>query len=111
MDERHTLVALRYVERNPVRSGLVDAPEDWQWSSAGGNLGLVDDPLIPDRPALNIVSDWPSYVSSPENMQELAALRRVTGTGRPVGEDSFIDTLESASGRRIRRRLRGRRKK
>lgn len=111
MDERHTLTALRYVERNPVRSGLVDFPEDWQWSSARGNLGLTEDPLIPNRPALKIVSDWASYVSNSENLGELAALRRITGTGRPNGDRKFIDTLESLSGRRIRKRSRRRPKK
>jgi REP-associated tyrosine transposase len=26
---------IAYVERNPVRAGLVEGPEDWPWSSAG----------------------------------------------------------------------------
>ena len=36
---------LRYIRRNPVKRGLVTAPEDWQWSSfrsyAYGEDGLV----------------------------------------------------------------------
>ena len=108
MDERHTLTALRYVERNPVRSGLVNLVQDWRWSSARGNLGLLDDPLIPNRPALQIVSDWASYVSCSEKPQELATLRRATGTGRPKGNRNFIETLESISGRQIQLRPRGR---
>ena len=35
----------RYIHRNPVRRGLVQTPEDWQWSSfrayAYGEPGLV----------------------------------------------------------------------
>jgi len=27
---------VRYVERNPVKAGFVEAPEDWRWSSAAG---------------------------------------------------------------------------
>jgi putative transposase len=111
MDERHTLTALRYVERNPVRSGLVELPEDWQWSSARGNLGMTEDPLIRNRPALKFVSNWANYVSGSENPCEVAALRRMTGTGRPKGNKDFVAELESLSGRRIRMRSRGRPKK
>ncbi len=111
MDQRHTLSAMRYVERNPVRSGLVEAPQDWSWSSARGNLGLIDDPLIPGRPALSMVADWAGYVADNENQKDLAALRRTTGSGRPTGDDGFIDALEAASGRRIRKRSAGRRGK
>lgn len=31
-DERHRII--RYIERNPVKAGLVDRVEDWPWSSA-----------------------------------------------------------------------------
>jgi REP element-mobilizing transposase RayT len=33
-DGEHFRKALRYIENNPVKAGLVKAPEDWQWSSA-----------------------------------------------------------------------------
>ncbi len=26
---------IRYIENNPVNAGLVEAPEEWRWSSAG----------------------------------------------------------------------------
>src|SRR5438067_5627722 len=32
-DDEHLLTALRYVERNPVRAGLVTKAQDWAWSS------------------------------------------------------------------------------
>ena len=110
MDERHTMTALRYVERNPVRSGLVKSPQDWPWSSARGNLGLRDDPLIPDRPALRIVKDWHKYLSAPENDLDLRKLRRETGTGRPSGTDQFIARMELLTGRQLRKRSAGRRR-
>ena len=43
MDERHLLAAVRYIEQNPVRSGLVARPEDWRWSSARPHLRATDD--------------------------------------------------------------------
>ncbi len=33
-DERHFWRVVRYLENNPVKAGLVNAPEEWLWSSA-----------------------------------------------------------------------------
>ena len=40
LDERRYWTALCYVERNPVRAGIVNRPEHWEWSSAREHLGL-----------------------------------------------------------------------
>ena len=40
--------SIKYIEYNPVRAGLVNAPEEWQWSSAHArstNKGLLPDDL------------------------------------------------------------------
>lgn len=39
MDETHLWTAVRYVERNPVRAGLVSRAEDYPWSSAPAHCG------------------------------------------------------------------------
>ena len=111
MNEGHTLTAMRYVELNPLRAGLEKVPQDWPWSSCRGNLGLVDDPLIPDRRALDIISDWSGYLGAREEEQTLKRLRQQTNTGRPSGDEAFIDKLESLTGRQIRKRPAGRRLK
>jgi len=33
-DGRHFRNAVKYIEQNPVKAGLVRAPEEWRWSSA-----------------------------------------------------------------------------
>jgi len=111
MNEKHTLTAMRYVELNPLRSGLEKVPQDWPWSSSRGNLGLVDDPLIPNRRALDIISDWNSYLATREEEQALKRLRQQTNTGRPSGNEAFIDKIESLTGRPARKRPAGRRLK
>jgi REP element-mobilizing transposase RayT len=40
LDDSHLWQALRYVELNPVRAGLIVAPEQWQWSSARAHVVL-----------------------------------------------------------------------
>ena len=111
MDERHTLASLRYVELNPVRAGICNSPSDWPWSSTNGNLGVTDDPLI-DRARTNgIISDWGAYLAEEEDPAAIQRLRRQTGTGRPSGNDAFLDLIESRTGRRVRKKLAGRKKK
>ena len=34
LDERHLYAGIRYVEKNPVRAGVVRKPQDYRWSSA-----------------------------------------------------------------------------
>ena len=34
-NEHHFKTAVEYIEHNPVKAGLCDAPADWPWSSAG----------------------------------------------------------------------------
>jgi len=33
--DEHLLTVIRYVERNPLRAGLVERAQDWKWSSLG----------------------------------------------------------------------------
>lgn len=44
--EKKFLEKMRYIHENPVRRGLVERPEDWEWSSfrrlATGEEGLVE---------------------------------------------------------------------
>ena len=38
MDEEYLLAAARYIELNPVRTGLVSIPEEYPWSSAKAHI-------------------------------------------------------------------------
>ena len=40
LDEAHLWAAIRYVELNPVRAGMVARAEDYKWSSAPAHCGL-----------------------------------------------------------------------
>ena len=54
MDEDHLLTAARYVELNPVRAGLVQAPGRYRWSSAAAHLRGRDDALVQVAPRLQM---------------------------------------------------------
>ena len=64
MDEPNLLTAMRYVELNPVRAGLVEAPGAWSWSSAHAHLTGEADPLIGDvGPMIDYIGDWERYLA------------------------------------------------
>ena len=50
LDEAHFWATMRYVERNPVRAGLVRRAEDYRWSSARAHCGLQQDPVLTNDP-------------------------------------------------------------
>jgi REP element-mobilizing transposase RayT len=51
--ESHLLELARYVVLNPVRAGIVDAAENYRWSSLRATLGLAPAPQWLDLDALN----------------------------------------------------------
>jgi putative transposase len=106
LDDEHYFAALRYVECNPVRAGLVAEPWDFFWSGARFHAGFVPtDPLI-DVDALShwrlTPDQWRKILQT--EVAEINILRKKTRTGRPCGNDAFIDRLEEITGRRLRPR-------
>jgi len=94
LDEFHLWSAIRYVERNPVRAGLVIRAEQYSWSSAAAHcLSKQDDLLTPVVPPL-LICDWSAWLAGEDDPNELKAIRRNTGTGRPLGSRSFLQHLE-----------------
>ena len=99
LDEKHLVAAARYVERNPVKAGIVSDPRDYQWSSARFHLGIIEaDMMVVDRTMLGLVSDWENLLSS-ENEEDSERLRLSTRTGRPAGNDDFAEKVEILTGR------------
>ncbi len=86
----HFLTVCRYVERNPLRAGLVQRAEDWPWSSIlshrtrrlGDSISLCEWPIpTPD--------DWLRLVNTPQTRNEIAALRLSIRKNRPFGSESW----------------------
>ena len=101
MDESHLLMAARYIELNPVRAGLVRAPEKYAWSSIHAHLSGQDDDLVSVKPLLDLAPDWPAFLRQGIDENERLTLRRHERTGRPAGDNKFISRLE----KRLRRVL------
>jgi putative transposase len=110
LDNDHLWRAIRYVERNPVRAGMVIRAEDYAWSSARAHCGLRTDPLLTSlpEPKLCASGNWSAWLHDPEDEDVLKKLRLCTRTGRPCGTKNFADELEAHLDRRLRALPRGR---
>jgi len=112
LDDRYLLACTKYVELNPVRAGLVKKPEDWPWSSAGSHMNGKDDILVKTKPLLEIANKpWEMFLVSDTQEQEIALLRKHERTGRPLGGDSFIESLERLLDRDLKPQKPGPKKK
>ncbi len=108
MDEPHCLAAIRYVERNPERAGLVARAAEWPWSSARAHLGLGADGLVAPRGLDHLVPDWREFLDDTPPSWQLDELRRHVRSGRPLGSPAFVERLEAGLGRKLRLARRGR---
>ena len=102
LDESHLWIALRYVELNPVRAAMVRLPELWPWSSAAAHCGDPQEPTGLELSAWNrrwSKESGKEYLATGETQKEVAAIRQCTHTGRPLGPESFVRSLEDATQR------------
>jgi len=58
-DDLYALAALRYVDRNPVRAGLVADPATYPWSSCAAYAHGTPNPLITLHPSYLALSPYP----------------------------------------------------
>ncbi|HEX5184324.1 MAG TPA: transposase [Allosphingosinicella sp.] len=113
MDEAHAMVAVRYVELNPVRAKLVERAEDWRWSSARAHVEGKPDGLTDLGALAGLHRNWRAMLrrgleaadTPPEAEAAIEAHQR---TGRPWGDAAFIGRLEGETGRTLKRQKPGR---
>ena len=106
----HYLTVLRYVERNPLRAGMVERSQDWEWSRLkptvrSGPEGLLSDgPIV--KPRL-----WTRHVNGAQTEAELKLLRHSLARGTPFGDTRGQTTTVRQLGLESSLRPRGRPKK
>lgn len=83
--DEHFLTVCRYVERNPLRAGLVERAEDWRWSSLWHREQNSTAMSLSTWP-VPVGRLWSKYVNRPETEAELHDVRRAARRGTPFGE-------------------------
>ena len=112
LDAKHFWAAVRYVEANPVRAGIVERAEDYPWSSAAARCGLRGDVGLAELPSeAGPARDWSTWLAGREDTELVERVRLSTRTGRPAGSGEFIDRLQRFLGRTLRPKKGGRPRK
>ena len=107
LNEEYLYSALRYVENNPVRAGIVDRAEDFAWSSARAHVAGEEDFLLSDCYLLNTIHEWGLYLRGYTGENHNILFRKYSSTGRPLGDEEFISELESKTGKNITKKKSG----
>lgn len=113
LDEAHEHNASAYVELNPVRAGLTQAPWEYPWSSAAAHCGLGGDAsgMLDLGKWFDAYStqDWRETLAAiGESAEMLDRIRLHTRSGAPLGNDGFLDHIEKLVERTVRLRKPGR---
>jgi putative transposase len=102
----HLNTVLRYIERNPLRAGLVEQAEGWRWSSlqhwqANGPVTAID-PGPVRRP-----ENWLRWVNEPLGTAELQEVRQSVNRETPYGSPTWATRMATELGLRASLRPRG----
>jgi putative transposase len=107
----HLVTAMRYVELNPVRAGLVRTAEDYGWSSARAHVDGRDERGMLDLRAWEAVcgaAEWRGLLEAAADGGQCEELERCTFGGKPLGGEAFRCEIGVKMGRDLTLRGPGR---
>jgi putative transposase len=108
-DDRYFLACQRYIELNPVRAAMVDAPGQYLYSSFTFNAAGQHDPLLTPHPVYLALHKNPqrrqqAYRSLCNDVltdDELSQIRKCTNAGAVIGNERFRKQIELMLGRSV----------
>jgi putative transposase len=103
LDSSYLYNCVRYVERNPVRAKMVGQARDYKWSSAQAHLGMREDHVISDFYLAREIEDWQRYLDESDDEEKIRIFHEYIATGRPLGDDNFVEKLERITGRELKK--------
>lgn len=95
---------------NRVRTGLTPDPNTWKWSSTKTHRDGTDDILVKFSPLVQMAGDWKHFLRDADE-QDTNKIRGHERTGRALGSEAFLKSLESSLMRTVKRQKAGRKKK
>ena len=114
--DRYFMMCSRYIEFNPVRSGIVSDPADYPWSSYAHHAGVRQESLIIDHAIYWGLGNTPfqreaAYIElarQPLSAAELDTINQAVLKGWPLGSDAFKIQLQLKAKRQVLPAKRGR---
>jgi len=106
----------RYIELNPVRAGIVEAPGEYMWSSYASNAHGNHDPVVTPHPQYlalavtraDVAARYRDFFAIELEHAVVRQIRETLGNERAFGSEEFLDAIEATSCRSPRHRGRGR---
>lgn len=112
MDDAHTLRAMAYIERNPLRAGMIAKAGEFAWSSAAAHLRGYDEQ---DRLDFRLWSTcytperWATALETGlEEELWRERLKEAGQRGLPIGDSEWVRQIELGCGRDLSFRRPGR---
>jgi REP-associated tyrosine transposase len=117
--DRYLLSCGRYVDLNPVRAGIVAAPEDFPWSSYRARAGLIGGAGLDPDPAIESLAEteyrrrerYRELVAEAINEDELTLIRGALRRNQLTATKGFIEKVNRDHGLFVPDRSRGRPRK
>ena len=86
-EDHHLLTVLKYIERNPVRAGMVSRPEAWRWGSAYRRTkGTIKQRQLLAESPVDLPKDYKTWIQTAEPAEILDTIRRSVNRGVAYGE-------------------------
>ncbi|MBW2544087.1 MAG: transposase [Deltaproteobacteria bacterium] len=114
--DHYLLACSRYIEMNPVRAGIVEKPEDYEYSSYGAKTGISNIDWL-DRDFLyesfgktgeERQIGYRTWFSESISQDEWKNIRESLMRNWPYGNALFTKEIEAVSGRTFKAKKRGR---
>ncbi len=100
--DEHFFQVVSYVERNPLRAGLVKEAQDWRWSSLWGReRGTSKQKELLDSWPVPTPKDYLEYVNRPESEKEIELIRESVIKSRPYGDAAWTKMVSGTVPRRV----------
>ena len=113
--DNYLLACHRYVERNPIKAGMVVAVDEYDWSSYSQHAGLEERWIDLDEGYLSLSVDdderfkrYKQYVAEAGTSSESQLINKALQRGKLTGSNRFIEDVEQRLGQRIENRGPGR---
>ncbi len=114
--DRYLLACMAYIDLNPVRAGLVSAPNDYAWSSYGHHTGQRADKLITPHPLWWALGNTPfaremayaNLVQAGITAEQQQQITQSALSGWALGDGDFVADLQKRTERRVSKAAAGR---
>lgn len=111
LDEKYLLAATRYILLNPVKARITKKPWDYKWASTRHHMLIANNSFLKDSLLKELIQNWKDFLNTPTDNNEIKLLQLHERTGRPLGDNAFIEKLESLLKINLKKRRAGRKKK